>query len=155
MTDKELGQEEFRRELLKEISEKMNENHLFSNNNETIKWIEVHQFVSEFKMPKKKIESIDWDKLKDKFNEITGKKMRVVTAEVKKKIGARLKEGWKKIEIIKAIENSIKDPYHIETNFMYVTLEYISRAKTLEKYQTDPSPKQDKTFEANEEEYDK
>lgn len=155
MTDKELGQEKFRVELLKEISNKMNENHLFSNHEETEKWIKFHQFVSDFKMPKSKIEAIDWDKLMKKFNEITGKKTRVVTDEVKKKIRARLKEGWKKKDIITAITNSIKDQYHIETNFQYITLEYISRPKTMEKYQSDPTPKKEETFKQEEGEYDR
>lgn len=154
MTDKKLAQEEFRLEILKDISSRFKGDGLFANE-DTTKWIEFHKYVSEFQMPKNKIPSIDWNKLREKFNEITGKKTRVVITKAKREITARLKEGWKREDIIRAIENSIKDPYHKETNFQYITLEYISRAKTIEKYQEDRFTKPEQGFVAKTEEHDR
>ncbi len=92
---------------------------------------------------------IEWDTLKDAFIKITGKQIRVVSDKVKANIRARLKEGYLRKDIISAIENSILDDYHIETNFKYITLEYISRSKTIDKYfvSTVPGDEEPKNIE--------
>ena len=81
-----------------------------------------------------KTEQLDWSKLLNKFNSITGKKSRVVPSNVKKAILARLKEGYTKADIITGIENCYKDSHHQETNHKYLTLEFISRPDKLEKF---------------------
>jgi len=78
--------------------------------------------------------NINWSKLLNKFNSITGKKSRVVPDKAKKQILARIKEGYTKTDILKGIENCYKDPYHKETNHKYLTLEFISRPDKLEKF---------------------
>ena len=78
--------------------------------------------------------NIDWIKLLSKFNDITGKKSKVVPEKAKKQILARIKEGYTKNDILKGIENCYKDSHHKETNHKYLTLEFISRPDKLEKF---------------------
>lgn len=78
-------------------------------------------------------QKIDWQLLLQKFNQITGKDARVVPQKAKRQIRARLKEGYSKQQILIAIKNCTKDPYHIE-NPKYLTLEFISRSDKFEKY---------------------
>jgi len=79
---------------------------------------------------------IDWEKLINQFNEITGKNAKVINHQVKNKILARLKEGYSKQDLLNAIQNCFNDPYHKETNHKYLTLEFISRTDKMEKYST-------------------
>lgn len=79
---------------------------------------------------------IEWSKLLNKFNSITGKKSRVVPEKAKKAIVARLKEGYTKQDILNAIQNCYNDSHHKETNHKYLTLEFISRPDKLEKFAT-------------------
>ena len=78
-------------------------------------------------------DSIDWNALLVFFNKTTGNKSRVVSEKVKKQFRARLKEGYTKEDIMNAIINCHKDPFH-KANPHYLTLEFISRADKLEKY---------------------
>lgn len=77
--------------------------------------------------------SVDWEKLKDRFNSITGKKTKVVSLKAKGQILARLKEGYSKDDLLNAIINCFNDAYHKE-NPKYLTLEFISRSDKFEKY---------------------
>lgn len=89
---------------------------------------------------------VDWEKLKDRFNLITGKKTKVISTKVKNQILARLKEGYSKEDLLSAITNCFNDPYHKE-NPRFLTLEFISRTDKMEKYFLNiknPKPKQDK-----------
>lgn len=79
---------------------------------------------------------IDWEKLMNQFNEITGKNTKVINQQVKNKILARLKEGYTKQDLLNAIQNCFNDPYHKETNHKHLTLEFISRTDKMEKYST-------------------
>lgn len=79
---------------------------------------------------------IDWEKLLNQFNKITGKNTKVINQQVKNKILARLKEGYSKQDLLNAIENCFNDPYHKETNHKHLTLEFISRTDKMEKYST-------------------
>ncbi len=78
--------------------------------------------------------NVDWFRLLDKFNAITNKKSRVVPEKAKKQILARLKEGYTKEDIIKAIEHCFKDQFHQDNNHKHLTLEFISRPDKLERY---------------------
>lgn len=77
--------------------------------------------------------SVDWEKLKDNFNSLTGKSTKVISNKVKGQINARLKEGYTKQDLWNAIVNCFNDPYHKE-NPKYLTLEFISRSDKMEKY---------------------
>lgn len=85
---------------------------------------------------KEKIEPINWSILLDFFNEVTGKKCKVVPDKAKKQFNARLKENFTKEDIANAIQNAYNDKYHKETNHQYLTLEFISRADKLERFST-------------------
>jgi len=79
-------------------------------------------------------ESFDFDKYLNYINETFGKSLRVVNDKVKRKINARLKEGYKKEEFTKSIKNCKKDQFHIDNGFQYCTPEYFARSQTLDKY---------------------
>ncbi len=77
---------------------------------------------------------VDWKKLLNTFNEITGKQCRVVNTKTKNQLKARLKEGYTKEDIVHAIKTCFKEDYHVETNHKHLTLEFITRADKLDKY---------------------
>lgn len=80
------------------------------------------------------INKIDWDIFLKTFNEITNKRLRVVEEKAKRQLNFILESGYTKEEIVKAIDNCYKDPYHIETGHMYLTPEFISRIDKFQKY---------------------
>lgn len=77
---------------------------------------------------------IDSSKLLSVFNSILGKKARVVPDKAKKQIKARLKEGYTKEDIVNALQNASKDQHHLDTNYKYLTLEFITRSDKLERF---------------------
>ena len=77
-------------------------------------------------------EEIDFKVLLEYINEKTGKNYRTINNNVKNKFKARLKDGYKKEDILNAINNAIKDPFHIEENLRFLKPEYFSRANTLD-----------------------
>jgi uncharacterized phage protein (TIGR02220 family) len=85
---------------------------------------------------KENIEPINWSVLLDFFNEVTGKKCKVVPEKAKSQFKARLKENFTKEDIANAIQNAFNDNYHKENNHKYLTLEFISRADKLERFST-------------------
>jgi hypothetical protein len=95
-----------------------------------------HPLQQEKEKEKEKEKSIyvDFNKLLEAFNDILGKKARVIPDKAKKQIRDRLKEGYNKEDIITALINASKDSYHIDTNYKYVTLEFISRPDKFERF---------------------
>jgi hypothetical protein len=83
-----------------------------------------------------KVESIyvDYDKLIKVYNEILGRQTKVVPEKAKEQLNARLKEGYTKPDIVKALRNATKDPHHIESNYKYITLEFITRPDKLDRF---------------------
>ena len=79
-------------------------------------------------------QKIDSNKLLSKFNSILGKKTRVLSAKAKKQLKAALKEDYSKEDIVLAITNASKDQHHIDSNYKYLTLEFITRADKLERF---------------------
>lgn len=78
--------------------------------------------------------SVDWGKLLEQFNTLTGKKHRVVCDKTKRQLHSRLVEGYTKEDVINAIINCFNDPYHQEHGHKHLTLEFITRADKLDKY---------------------
>lgn len=74
----------------------------------------------------------DFDKFKDFVNKQLDRQFKVVNKSVKQSIKARLKEGYTKDNFINAVINCKNDPFHKEKNYRHCTLEFFSRAKTLE-----------------------
>ena len=87
-------------------------------------------------IPPTKVEdgSIDFNKLLEFINISTGRKFRTINKTVKQKYKARLKDGYKKEDVLSAITNAIKTSYHKDNNFQYLTPEFFSRSETLDKY---------------------
>ena len=83
---------------------------------------------------KEEEQQIDSSKLLSLFNSILGKQARVIPTKAKTQLKQRLKEGYTKEDIIKAITNASKDPHHIESNYKYITLEFITRPDKLERF---------------------
>lgn len=81
-----------------------------------------------------KAEKIDFEKLKDFINQKTGRGFKLVNKKVQGKYLARLKEGYSKQDILDAVSNAVKNDYHKENNFKYLTPEFFSRSETLDKY---------------------
>lgn len=96
---------------------------------------EIRQPIPDYKTDLKKNNNvIDFEKLKTYFNKVYSKKSIVVTDEVKKAYNLRIKDGYSKEDIVKVIDNCYSDNHHRETNYKYVTLEFLSRPKIFERY---------------------
>jgi len=79
-------------------------------------------------------EEINFEKLIIYFNKIYSKKSKVISDDVKKAYKLRIKDGYSKEDIVKVIDNCYYDNHHKETNYKYVTLEFLSRPKIFERY---------------------
>jgi len=79
-------------------------------------------------------QEIDSSKLLSLFNSILGKQAKVVNAKTKTQIKQRLKEGYTKDDIVNAISNASKDPFHIESNYKYLTLEFLTKPDKLDRF---------------------
>lgn len=77
---------------------------------------------------------IDYKELLSFINKTLVRSFRVVSESTKNKYKARLKEGFTKSDIQKAILNASRDSYHIKTNYKYLTPEFFSRADKLNKF---------------------
>ena len=86
------------------------------------------------KKEKKVKERIDSSKLLEVFNSILGKRSTVVPAKAKKQLTDRLNEGYTKEDIVQAIKNASKDQHHIDTNYKFLTIEFITRPDKLERF---------------------
>lgn len=86
---------------------------------------------------------IDFNLLIQYFNKCTGKKTRIVNKKAKKQILERVKDGYTKNEIAKAILNASKSKHHIDSNYRHLTLELISRPEKFDMFLTmeDSKPK--------------
>jgi len=80
------------------------------------------------------IDNIDYQALLDFVNKTFGRNFKVVSDKIQRSYKARLKDGYKKEDIINAIKNCKENPYHKENNYQYCTPEFFSRAETLDKY---------------------
>jgi uncharacterized phage protein (TIGR02220 family) len=77
---------------------------------------------------------IDFDKLIIYYNKIILKSCRVISKKAKDSFKQRIKEGYKKEDIVKVIDNASNDNFHKESNFKHVTLEFLSRSQIFERY---------------------
>jgi uncharacterized phage protein (TIGR02220 family) len=80
------------------------------------------------------IYNIDYQALLDFVNKTFGRNFKIVSDKIQRSYKARLKEGYKKEDIINAIINCKDNKYHKENNYQYCTPEYFSRSETLDKY---------------------
>ena len=78
--------------------------------------------------------NIDYQALLDFVNKSFGRNFKVVSDKIQRSYKARLKDGYKKEDILNAIRNCKENAYHKENNYQYCTPEFFSRAETLDKY---------------------
>lgn len=83
--------------------------------------------------------AINYTKFIETFNSFAGRKFKV-TEKLKTSLKARLKD-YTRAEIIAAIGKAHKDEHHIETNFKYLTPEFILRPEKLERFINQPEVK--------------
>lgn len=77
---------------------------------------------------------LDFESLKNYYNVVFTKAMRVVTETTKKNFNKRIKEGYTKEDIKKVIDNASNDKFHEPNDFKHVTLEFLSRADIFSRY---------------------
>jgi uncharacterized phage protein (TIGR02220 family) len=80
----------------------------------------------------------NFDLFLDWFNKTTNRNFKSIPEATKKSFKARIKEGYTKEDICKAVINCSKDKFHIE-NPKYLTPEFISRADKLALYLSAPT----------------
>ena len=78
------------------------------------------------------VESIDFDVLLSYINKSFGRSFQTINKATRQKYLARFKESYNKHHVRNAIDNCVKDKYHVENNYKYCTPEYFSRANTLD-----------------------
>ena len=90
--------------------------------------------IREEKRKEEKIIDIDSSKLLSLFNSILGKQTRIINTKTKTQIKDRLKEGYTKEDIVNAIRNASKDTHHIDSNYKYLTLEFLTKPDKLDRF---------------------
>ena len=91
--------------------------------------------IVESSLPKKVDDNkLDFEQLKNYYNAVFSKSMRVVCEKTKRQFNKRIKEGYTKADIKKAIDNASNDKFHEANDFKHVTLEFISRSDKFTKY---------------------
>lgn len=91
--------------------------------------------IVEASIPKKVDDKkLDFEQLKNYYNLVFSKSMRVVCEKTKRQFNKRIKEGYTKADIKKAIDNASNDKFHEANDFKHVTLEFISRSDKFTKY---------------------
>lgn len=71
-----------------------------------------------------------------RMNEITNRKFTNRDKKAKRQLELRLKEGYTMEDLENAIRGCLADDYHKETNYKYLTPEFITRSDKLERYRT-------------------
>lgn len=77
--------------------------------------------------------SDEYSELLQIINTLTGRQFRG-DSKSQKQFAARIKQGWTMDQFRKAIENATANQYHIESNFQYITPEFITREDKLDKF---------------------
>ena len=117
----------------KSVKAKESANKRWNNNANAMRPHSERNAIKESKVKESKV-NIDSSKLLSVFNSILGKNSRVVSQKAKNQINERIKEGYTKDDIVKAITNASKDSHHIDTSYKYLTLEFITRPDKLERF---------------------
>jgi hypothetical protein len=73
------------------------------------------------------------------FNTIRSTKFKAIE-KVRKQYNARLKEGFTPAQMIESLKNAMKDEYHIETGYKYLTPEFFTRSDKIDKFLNTTKP---------------
>jgi len=79
-------------------------------------------------------DKIDYNKLVLYFNKVFNKKSKVVHPDIKSAFSKRLKEGYSKEDILKVIDNCSNDKHHVDLDYKYVSLKFLSKPDIFERY---------------------
>lgn len=77
---------------------------------------------------------IDYNELLNYFNSRFNKSSRIINSSNKNKILARIKEGYTIDDIRLSMYRASLDQFHKDNNFKWCTIEYFTRANTLDKF---------------------
>ena len=69
----------------------------------------------------------------DEFNQIKGSKFTYKPKKTGQQYQSRIKEGYTSDQMITALKNFMKDPYHLDTGCKHLTPEFITRSDKIEK----------------------
>jgi hypothetical protein len=83
--------------------------------------------------------NVNYEKLLEFFNKVTGRKHRTITEDAKKRFKQILEVGYTKQDICNAIENCFNNEYH-QKHRHFLTLDFISKMVNFQKY-VDSNPK--------------
>lgn len=122
-------------EARKKYKKELDEKHGVLNQQRSTTLNDVERRSKE-KATKPDIPEIDWPKLLAYINKSFGREFKLINDKVKKSFMARLKEGYKKEDILRCIDNLVNVSHHKENGYQYVTPEFISRSDTMTKYST-------------------
>jgi len=67
------------------------------------------------------------------FNEIRGSKFQAIE-KVKRQFNGRLKEGFTPAQMLEALKNAMKDKFHVDNAYKYLTPEFFTRSDKIDKY---------------------
>lgn len=70
----------------------------------------------------------------DLLNELTKRKFEYNDKKAQRQFEYLHKQGYKREQFTKVIQNAYEDPYHIENNFKYLTPEFLTRTNIFERY---------------------
>ena len=79
------------------------------------------------------------------FNAIRGAKFQAIK-KVRTQFDARLKEGFTPAQMLQALQKAMKDKYHADTGYKYLTPEFFTRSDKIDKFLNAPEPAK-KNFE--------
>jgi len=95
-------------------------------------WGQFKQFVEDHQ--DQGIDKIDFSSLLSHINATFNREFRVISPAVKSKYRARLREGYTKSDILRAIANCKQSEFHTGNNYQYCTPTFFSQGSTLEKW---------------------
>ena len=78
--------------------------------------------------------TIDYQALLDFVNVTFGRKIKTINDKAKRGYRKLLKDGYKKEDILNAMNNCKENQYHKDNNYQYCSSEFFSRAETIDKY---------------------
>lgn len=70
----------------------------------------------------------------DYFNELTGRSFRATDKKARRQFDYLRKEGYKREDFAKVILNAYADRYHKESNYKYLTPEFLTRSDKFDRY---------------------
>lgn len=96
--------------------------------------VNVNDNVKEVYNTTAKADVIDFDSLIKFFNKVFNKKSRIIPTKVKTAYKERIKDGFTKEDISRAMINAKNSTYHKDLKYVHCTLEFFSRADKIDKF---------------------